>query len=338
MARSWLVTFACLVTACSGESDPPPLQPRLGGTGGGAAEGGEGPSSGGSTSGSGGTGNTGGLARPDPDEVYILGSLELGRPDLLALCHWSSPDDYAVGFNADMEVYKAKVGEVGLLYQLRSNAFEIRRFAPDLLSSDPLEAIAYPEDPSQDDPVFAELECPPGSVVLDFVVGPADRIVYLCTGYGWFDDGEPVYAGAGDMRALGYDNLALFTESGVGHFVVNFATDERTRIMDIGTIRAAHAIPDGFLVAGIGADGDGLWEVGSDGVASSRGLYEERPPGDMQYYWELDAEGTLYELEGVGINETTLMRRRVGGSNEIVYSDFEAGNVFINKLAIVTGP
>jgi hypothetical protein len=155
---------------------------------------------------------------------------------------------------------------------------------------------------------------------------------------GWFIDGTPVYDGPGDIRGFGYDNLAIFTEPQVGHYVVDLGTGEKNQIMNIGTIRAVRAIPEGFLVAGIGDNGYELWEVTPDGDTTSRGRYMEKESGLLEYAWELDADGNLYEAEGVGDNEATLMLRRLDGDNEIVHDDFTPGNAFLNTLAIVTGP
>lgn len=344
MARYWIFTFACLVFSCSGDDDPPVLNPRVNGEAGdgsgGSTSGRGGTGTGGSgNTGTGGSGNIGGLGRPDPDEVYILGSLELARPDLGALFHWSEPEDYAIGFAADLEFYKAKIGEAGLLYQLRSKPLEIRRFVPELTTSAPVESIDYPADPTANDPIFQELDCSNGSSVLYFVVGPNDRIVYYCAnGLGWFIDGMPVYNGPGDMWALGNDDLAIFTEPGVGHFVVDLGSGEKTQIMNIGTIRAVRALSEGFLVAGIGDNDYELWEVSPDGETSSRGRYMQKEPGIFEYLWALDADGNLYQAESVGDNEATLMLRRLDGDNEIVHDDLMPENAFLNTLGIVTGP
>jgi hypothetical protein len=348
LARYWLFTFVWFVVACSGGDERPLVvkNPDRGGTGGSAGEGGEGPRGGtttnggsGGTAATGGTGNVGGFANPDPDEIYVLGTLELGNTTVSALFHWASRDDYAAGFDSQVSVFKAKVGESGLLYQIGPNGTEIRRFVPDLTSSEPLESISYPDDPTQNDPVVAELECADGGFVLHFVVGPGDRIVYFCSSGAWFQGGEVIYDGGESMLALGYGDLAVMTDDSTGvHYVVNLASDERTQIEDIGHIYAVRAIRGGFLVAGIGENGDELWEVGEDAQATSRGLYTPQEPGIFQYFWALEPDGTLYELDQVGRPETIMTRRRVGGSNEIVFNDSEPGNVYLGGHGLATGP
>jgi hypothetical protein len=342
LARFFILTLFCLVAACSGDEKPPLVQPINGGKGGGAGEAGEGPTGGTTASGgSGGTGNVGGLGSPDPDEIYVLGTLELGNMGVPALFHWGSPEDYAAGFDAAVNVFRAKVGEAGLLYQLGSSGTEIRRFVSDLTSSLPLASIEYPDDAIQNDPVVAELDCPSGGVVLHFVVGPADRIVNFCGGAvtGWFESGELVWDGTESMLALGYDDLAVLTDDTSGaYYVANLASGERTEIVDIGRIYAVRAIGDGFLVAGVGDNGDELFEVSADGEASSRGVYTPREPPNFLYFWALEPDGTLYELDQVGMPETIMTRRRVGGENEIVLDDYEAGTVFIGGNGLATGP
>lgn len=336
--RHWILTLACFVAACSGEDEPPIVTPRDGGN-----NAGEGSSSGGSTANggtgpTGGTGNTGAFGNPDPEEVYVLGTLGLGRTDVPALFHWSSRDEYAAGFQPTVNVFKAKVGESGLFYQLQ-NVNEVRRFVPDLTSSEPLESVSYPEDPTGNDPVVAELDCTMGGFVLHFVVGPADRIVYFCSSVGWFEDGELIYEGLESMLALGNGDLAVITDDSTGaHYVVNLASAEKFPLADIGTIYAARATRNGFLIAGIGIDGDELWEVDGDGDASSRGLYSEREPGIFRYFWALDPEGDLFELDQVGSPETNLTRRTVGGSDELISSDLEAANAYVAGQGLATGP
>jgi hypothetical protein len=353
LLRYWIFGFVWLSAACSGEDDPPRVMPRPDGgeTGGSGAEGGDVSSTGGSSSGrggnagTGGSGNTAGIGRPDPEEIYTFGSFETDRTDRLVLSHWTGPD-YAAGF-ADVNTFQTTLGEQGLIYQVASRPSEIRLFVPDRVSSEP--SSEYPADPMANDPLFAELECQPGGIIIDFVVGFSDRIVYRCTGDGggWFQDGELLYAQeqdfTGDLLSLGGD-VGFFIDQAadLGAYVVNLVTGARTRVLadivliDVGSVGAVRAISGGFYVAtnrDLDPDPFGfdfvyeLWEVGDDARERLVGTYD----GASGLTWKLDTDGNVY-----GGGGEFLTRRMLGGGSEEIYGVDVPPDVDIHSL--VTGP
>lgn len=206
LSRAWCIAWVPVmaVTACSSDERPPLVAPReRGGDGGTTVQGGAsarggttargGSASGGSASGgdgaagepSGGTGGTAGVGGTsivtgsglddlDPGEVYLLGTLAQGVAGVEGLTRLSSPDVYAVGFGP--HILDAAVGEAGLYYL---DGYEIRVFAPDLITSVAEMDLEYPENPERNDTVLMRRARTPIGGLAGFLLGPDDPKVLV---------------------------------------------------------------------------------------------------------------------------------------------------------------
>jgi hypothetical protein len=276
-----------------------------------------------------------------PEEVYIAGTLSEGACYLDALAHWSTPNDAVAGFDCYFDERGAKIRPTDgrLLY---SNTFEglLREFHCDTCPID--STSEYPDNPLGNDFVLATPACDPDeSTSLGHLVSPDGAIAYRCNGFldTWYDErGAVVYDGAEPLLHLGHDGLALTTNS-----VLSLSTGAVVPIVGLPagnpvTIRADSE--DGFRVV-MTTEQPELWHVSATGAATSLGIYPPIPAGYSPYGFiaALDGCGVLFQQgSGLEVFEDVILRRELGGTTDVVYTEATNPLVKLHISALVTGP
>ncbi|MGK4002104.1 hypothetical protein WMF31_05735 [Sorangium sp. So ce1036] len=347
--------------------------PDCSGSGGNGGNGGNGGDSGGSggSGGNGGSGSgSGGGGAPDctgaavevvgdvfdPAQVYLVGTLdEAARCGRDAVAHWSSPGSAVVGFDCLFDERSARIRPTDgrLLY---SNVFEgmLREFHCDGCLHT---GGAYPLVPLANDPVSPTPPCTPASLTSlgGFLVSPAGIVLHGCRSGGtldattWYDQsGAVVYADPDNpLRHLGHGDLALAERS-----VVHLATSVSLPLVGLPDDRPIHTVratpPDRFLLVleAERSTDDGssqeLWEVDGGGKATRLGAFPPLPAAAEQvsaHTSKLDACGALLQFGGgAGGGEDVIVRRELGGSSEVVYTEAADPMVKIRVSSLLTGP
>ncbi|WP_165373463.1 hypothetical protein [Sorangium cellulosum] len=332
-----------------------------GGNGGSGGSGGNGGSGSGSGSGGGAPDCTGAAVEVvgdvfDPAQVYLVGTLdEAARCGRDAVVHWSSPGSAVVGFDCLFDERSARIRPTDgrLLY---SNVFEgmLREFHCDGCLHT---GGAYPLVPLANDPVLPTPPCAPASLASlgGFLVSPGGTVLHGCSSGGtldattWYDQsGAVVYADPDNpLRHLGHGDLALAERS-----VVHLATSVSLPLVGLPDDRPIHTVraraPDRFLLVleAERSTDDGssqeLWEVDGGGKVTRLGAFPPLPAEAEQvsaHTSKLDACGALLQFGGgAGGFEDVIVRREIGGSSEVVYTEAADPMVKIRVSSLLTGP
>jgi hypothetical protein len=276
----------------------------------------------------------------DPGEVFLAGTLSEGACYRDALAHWSTPNVASVGFdcyfNEDSAIIRPTDGR--LLY---TNTFEdkVREYHCDVCAY----SGTYPSSVLSNDTVIAT-PCPSSTEgVYNFRVSADGVLLHVCsaTSGKWRDSsGAVVYDGTTetllDMGAGGW----ILTSTRV----LNLQTSVTRTISGLptGTFLAARwNPPDGFFVALDVGLTQQLWRVATTGNARLVGDY---PAIQTPITWpqgpKLDKAGAMFAIaqdNSVSFRDV-IVRRTVGGSADVVYTEATNPLVKIHISALVTGP
>ncbi len=340
-----------------------------GGTSGrGGASGGAGASVNGGSDGGGSAGSGSGPVcegaltsdRFDPNRVYLAGTLSEGACDYPALVTPECPNSAAVGFDCEFDgnsdprqdTAQIRPSDGRLLYTLTFDP-ELREFRCDSCPYTASNANGYPKDNFANDPLV-ESPCTPGFGAPDFLVSPEGALYFRCDDGNWLDQvGKVVYASTEFTLAyVGYGGHALTRASDsiysyAGASVVDLAsgkTSHVTGLPDVSVYSLRAAPPDRFLVFLViehdspDPDQSELWEIDASGKATRRGEYPPFPievgpsPGA-----KLLIDGVLYQMARGPLIDDVILRREIGGTSEIVYTEANDPNVKIHISGLVTG-
>lgn len=311
------------------------------GTSGGASTKGDGGAT--ATGGKGGGTIPGGATKLDPSEVYLLGTLSVEQLGFGALAHWSTPNTYSAGFPAI--VNNLQLLGTDLLYL--SSTEEIRKYVPDLVSSDKLSAVEYPKSALANDPILDTPPCSPDTAgPKQFFTGPEGDLIYLCPDFTWYADGEALVPETQAMLALGYDRLALIISTASDLSVLDLKDGTRTRVdMASALPLAVRSTPGGFFVATYQSSPDQveLWEVSADGSATELGEYPA-PPGESQtgFAAALNADNELFQIgiKTQASQTVVVLKRTLKGDAAMIYDGGTAPNVKMSGIPslLLTGP
>jgi hypothetical protein len=331
--------------------DDPGGAPSGGATSGGATSGGAT-----TTGGTGGTGSTSDIFDFDGDEVYLTGRFNL-ESGFRAVAPVLSPDPYVTGFSAYHGPHTLRLGEAGLYYSSSAlvdgggMVITIYRFVPDAVTSAPPGTYSYPQDTERNDIAIATPACD-DEVESVFIVGPEDAIVYQCRDGLWYLGGAMVYDGVGTILSLGHDNLALvdpdpptMPDSNTELEILNLENGETIPIEGSGYgAVAARTTAEGFRYVSSAFDaslGPALVDVAADGTWSIVGRYPVWPEGvyaprsyRLAANWDLYSIVTLSE----NIEHDAVVRSRLDGESEIVYSDADDPWLLAHGAYLFTGP
>ena len=290
----------------------------------------------------------------DPREVYLAGTLEEGACYEDALAHWSCPNVAVVGFDCSFlsnsfagaltEQIRPTDGRLiylniadGLIHEFNCDGCPYR-------AGDPYPMVSFENDP------IVTAPCPVGPFMTSFLIAPSGDILFHCFDTNTWRNGAGavLYADESNdpLLRLGYDGKALTKTR-----VIDLVSGQANTIVGLPsqyvyTIRAKE--PNGFLLALRGPssgtnDGrnDELWLVGNDGAASRVGTYPPAPAGVSSIGSAVALEGTSALLQfgsGSTFTEDLIIRRDVGGSSAVVYSEASKPLVKIHISGLVTGP
>jgi hypothetical protein len=218
---------------------------------------------------------------------------------------------------------------------------DIREFRCDVCSwTEARDLVDYPDSPETNDPVVQTMGCDNPQ---RFLVGIEDELIYECLGSTWYhEDGtELAYPDVGYPLSLGYDDM-LLSSLGVG----NIRTGEHVWIPEFPAqvLTARVASDDSFWVVVASTDGSGnreRWTISTSGTVTVDGVYPPLPPGiQEQFRMALDGQGN-YIHNGLDTELTfvdVIVRRELGGSSEVVYTEEGDPMVRIHSSYLVTGP
>jgi hypothetical protein len=156
------------------------------------------------------------------------------------------------------------------------------------------------------------------------------------------------------LAHVGYGNLAL------ARALLPISRLEDPRIVDLAdqSTLPVHGLPDrhvaairalepsGFLVSIQAAEGPApggiweLWEISAAGDATRRGEYPPFPAEVMpQADAKLDPTGVLFQFaKGPNDVDDVIVRREVGGTTAVVYSEEDKPFVQIHSSGFISGP
>lgn len=279
----------------------------------------------------------------DPGEVYLAGTLSEGACYMDAIAHWSDPNVSATGFDCyfDNRAAMVRPSDGRLLY---TNTFEdkLRSFTCD---NCPFDGGSYPTMVLANDPILPT-PCPTATDELGtFTVSPQGQVLHTCntTGSRWRNQaGTEVFDATGDqLWSYGYNDLVL----------------TRSRVVKLGTMMMStisglpsrswlttRALMDGFWIALPGASMTNppeLWKVDENGVATKVGDYPALPANvTARFSSKLDRDGALFEMASdtsVSFRDV-IVRRKVAGTSDVVYTEASNPRVKIHISDLVTGP
>jgi hypothetical protein len=302
----------------------------------------------GGATGSGGSGRGGAPDLLDPAEIYLAGSLSPGPCRMDALAHWSTPNTASAGFDCNFDKQSATIRPSdGRLLYLNALEGKVREYHCD--SCNYARGSQYPSSVLLNDTVVTT-SCPsPGDRVSAFHISAEGTVLHECLSSWrklWNSSGAVVYDGSVDpLVALGGSGWAL-TESRV----VQLTSGTGTVFTGLPDARASGSTwsavrwnsPDGFYVA-VSHSGGGaeLWRVSTTGVGTKMGDYPA-PPQDASLVFgaRLDAAGRLFQFARDRTNSATglIVRREIGKSSEVVYTEATNPLVRISISSLVTGP
>ncbi|WP_437751607.1 hypothetical protein [Sorangium sp. So ce1389] len=341
-----------------------PTASGTGGGGGRGADGGGGSGAGGDGGAGGGGGEGGGepacdrspLAVAgdvfDPGEVYVMGTLEESSCYRYAVAHWSRPDSAAVGFTCDATTWSAQIRPTDGHFLYVDAALDDDRLREFRCDGCPYDGGDYPIAPHDNDTVLPTPACERDILgTTQFLVSATGAVLHRCNvaAATWYDEtGKVVYADPDSpLLHVGHGDLALTRRS-----VVDLATSASTPIVglpdrQIRTVRAK--APDKFLlVIDVEPDAppeDGrqeLWEVDGAGNATQLGAFPPIP-ADLLYVFatssKLDACGGLVQIgHAAELAIDVIVRREIGGTSEVVYTETTDPRVKLHGSSLVTGP
>jgi hypothetical protein len=291
-----------------------------------------------------------GPATFDPNAVYLLGHTEIVADHEITM-NVITREELSVGFNGvlGLDAITIRPSDGRLLY-VRINDWTVRVFEPESLGPPlyPNGPPSYPANAHLNDPILPTPNCPS---VNNFRLRPNNTYVYSCTD-SRIDD---VYDESGavvftwpdtiDLIAIADDNTALF---------------EHTRLSvrtSTGTVIRLDALPGVFIrhTQRLAADGRSflvvmspqnypfepeLWRIEFDGTYSLVGDYGVRAEDRTGVYsGRLDANLDLYTIEFTDIiSEDVIVRRRLNGTPEIIYTDVNDPLVKIHISYLFSGP
>jgi hypothetical protein len=299
------------------------------------------------------------------DRIYLVGTVSSGSCGATAIAAPECPNSAAVGFdcqfdgNSDPRQNTAQLRPDGALLYIGpfdTNTFQsrIREFRCDGCPYLGSNANDYPDDVLTNDPVIPT-SCDGIRGTLRFFLSPTGSLYVGCGDETWRDEaGSIVYSEQGSTIAyVGYSELALTQPidndyySYAGATIVSLATGSEMPVTGLpeGRVFALRAAPpDRFLVA-LSVEGPepggiwALWEIDASGAASRRGQYPRLPtevtlaPGA-----KLLSNGVLFQF-GDGPNgiDAVIVRREIGGTSDVVYSEEDDPNVEVHISGLLTG-
>ncbi|HET7543943.1 MAG TPA: hypothetical protein VFK05_28925 [Polyangiaceae bacterium] len=298
----------------------------------------------------GGTGAVLTMGPLDPNEIYIFGTLREGSAGYNALAHWSSPNQYTLGFDAGIDDRSVQIWKGQLVYRL-TLAQGIRIFQPELTTTLQADDLDYPRDPARNDPILKTPPClaeDDGPVT--FLTSPDDRLIYQCPDMAWYEDGEKVIesmdASEGRLLALGYDGLVL-ADATFGEFAVMKLADGQRHILDAANAPHVHdaiayrTAKDGFHVVVPSKTGNPtpeLWLLTPDASASRIGTYPYPVDGITEYEYNgvLSGKDELFE-PGYDAGNDMILVRDLSGTSKIVYTEATDPRVKMHASWIFSG-
>jgi hypothetical protein len=293
----------------------------------------------------------------DPNRVYLAGTLSEGSCGADAIVVPECPNSAAVGFDCDFRG-NSEVGQrsaqidptTGRLLYKNTVAGDAREFHCDACPYLAANANRYPKAVLENDPIVPS---PCAGSVGEFLIDPHGSRFFRCSG-AWVDEaGDVVHADTESTLAhIGYERLALTRENIAWYTlaeIVDLGTGETAPIVGLpdGNIHAIRAAaPDRFLIA-LNLDEAArpgeiweLWQIGRAGDTVRLGEYPPFPtevgpsPGAM-----LLPDGTLYQIaNGPRVVTDVVVRRVLGGTTEVVYSEANEPHVRIHISGLLTGP
>lgn len=275
----------------------------------------------------------------DPNEVYVVGTLQEGACGRDVVAHWSSMDDAVAGFSCNFAGNRGAIrpGDGRLVYA-DAPGIELREFHCDACPVD--SALNYPSPVLDNDPVLPAPACKKdGSSSLFFRLGPDGEYAYQCNfnPNDWYDgSGALVFSDEDEsLIRLGHDRLAL-----TGSSVVELDTGTRTPISGLpaGIISARADPSDGFRVV-VNTTPLELWHVAPDGNADLVGTFPPLPDGHQALATALDGCDALYRvtfIASTGLD--AVVRQPLDGVAEIVFTESDDSLVRIHDAGLFTGP
>jgi len=284
----------------------------------------------------------------DPSEVYLAGTLSEGACYLDALTHWSTPNVASTGFDCYFDSQRAVIRPTDgrLIY---TNVFEnvVREYHCDDCLVTKGSMWKYPSGVLNNDTIITT-PCPgTAPKVASFKISPDGELLYQCqyNSPEWRDaSGAVVYNSMTDgLFATGASGWVLTATR-----VMNLKTSIANTITGLPHLtsswRAIRWTTDGFWVSvALGGSGGAaqLWKISTSGAAQLVGDYPPYPPMiSARYDSKLDGSGRLFSMASDN-SETFLdviVRRELGKSTEVIYSEKSDPLVKIHISYLVTGP
>lgn len=273
----------------------------------------------------------------DPNEVYLMGTLSEGTCGLGALAHWSTPNVGSAGFGCYFNGRQAVIrpSDRRLLY---FNTFEnlLREFHEDGPAS-----VMYPTNVLANDRV---IPTPPCNTVVGFLVAPDGVVLHQCstdlnplrdeTGTLIFNGVTEEVLAVGPGRVLLTTRRVIDTGAGVS-YPITWPVMLAQQVM---TVRWQP--PSSFLVA-LQLATPTLWEVQTNGTATQRGAFSPLPAQVMGAFGgKLDGSGRLFQ-QGRDATQSfidVIIRREVGGTTSVVYSEAMSPLIRLHSSDLLTGP
>lgn len=273
----------------------------------------------------------------DPNEVYLMGTLSEGTCGVGALAHWSTPNMGSAGFSCSFDGRQAVIrpSDRRLLY---FNTFEnlLREFHEDGPAS-----VMYPTNVLANDRV---IPTPPCNMVVGFLVAPDGVILHQCptdanplrdeTGTLIFNGVTEEVLAVGPGRVLLTTRRVIDTGAGVSYPI----TWPVMLAQQVLTVRWQP--PSSFLVV-LQLAPPTLWEVQTNGTATQRGAFSPLPAQVMGAFGgKLDGSGRLFQQSRDATQSfiDVIVRREIGGTTSVVYSEAMSPLVRLHSSDLMTGP
>lgn len=284
----------------------------------------------------------GGAPVLNPADIYIAGTLSEGACYLNALAHISTPNVASVGFDCYFDESEAKIRPTDgrLLY---TNTFEnlLREYRCDECTY----RGVYPANVLANDPIVPT-PCP-GSTdrLTQFKVSADGEVFHRCSGSlaVWRDSqGVGINTGTGFVVSFGGNGWVLTDTR-----IINNRTNTSLAITGLRPFFAAvlavrWRAPDAWMLA-LSNDPapTELWMVNVTGTAQLVGTYPA-PPAQVtpRFASELDATGRLFQIGSDTSASFTdvILRREIGGTSTVVYTEASNPLVKLHISDLVTGP
>lgn len=288
----------------------------------------------------------------DPHQVYVYGTLDESTPGRDVVFHFTTPNQYWVGFDREVQGSSVTFDGATLLYLIGAKS-EVHRFSPEGLLSDKAADVQYPQDPTADDPLVETPACT-GKVgqIADFLVNTEGRMIYHCNDTdppAWYEGSEVVYAGDALLMALGPGDLALAKAKDSLQFYTLQLSDPANlqAIPGVSRLIASRTYGNGFRVADATGAGTDLVEIGPEGSTMKIGTYPDVPPGlrgpQLEYATRssaLAADNSLiqFTIRQESEDLDVLLLRTLEGKREVVYDEADGPVGRGTGANLFTGP